>query len=296
MRNISDKESVTVKADPKCKKEFVKEFGVRILTIPFVDLEFGLQDSCPPLQSFVIDHTERIKASVISLNEQKFSIPRPVSTTLDINLGQSGDYTLYYYASTNDACFVDTTIVKAFTVYPHTPVILGADRIELGDSLDTWRISDLTSETYALNRTWNSTSDIYQEFDRDVLLQLNNRVNTKRSVELIRMNEFGCTDSNTIDVNALSYSLFTPTAFSPNGDGDNDTYIPTCHNCIKEESVYSIVNRWGTVVFEGNFTQPWNGVNQDGKVADKGQYTVQIIARYVDIYSEKLTTPLFILR
>ena len=296
MRTISNKESVTVKAHPNCKTEFVEEFGIRALPIPDIELEFGLRDSCPPLQSFVIDKTERIKASVIGLNEWKYSIPRPTSNVLNFELNQSGDYTLHYSGSTDDACYVDTIIENAFTVYPHTPVVLSADRVELGDSLDLWSISDVTTATYALNRTWNSPSGIQHELERNILVQLNNTITTERRIELVRVNEFGCTDSSTIDVNAFSHSLFTPTAFSPNNDGDNDTYLPMCHNCIKEESVYKVVNRWGEMVFEGDFTQPWNGLNNEGKIVDKGQYTVQIIAKYIDIYSEKISAPLFILR
>jgi gliding motility-associated-like protein len=54
--------------------------------------------------------------------------------------------------------------------------------------------------------------------------------------------------------------FFIPNAFSPNGDGRNDTYFPFTVN-IKEIKFFRIFNRWGELVFETKaFGEGWNGV------------------------------------
>ncbi|MBI4945833.1 MAG: gliding motility-associated C-terminal domain-containing protein [Bacteroidetes bacterium] len=79
----------------------------------------------------------------------------------------------------------------------------------------------------------------------------------------------GCSDNDciTIHVENLCGILFIPNAFSPNGDGENDTlkvYIGNL-SCIKEYRLV-IFNRWGEKVFESY--DPKTG--WDGTLRDKG--------------------------
>lgn len=59
----------------------------------------------------------------------------------------------------------------------------------------------------------------------------------------------GCTDTDTVVVfvDIECGDLFLPTAFSPNGDGENDEYCVRS-NCIKTLQ-FEIYNRWGEKVF-----------------------------------------------
>ena len=58
--------------------------------------------------------------------------------------------------------------------------------------------------------------------------------------------------------------LFTPDAFSPNGDGINDIFIPVFQTDIEIiDYEFFIFNRWGKIVFRTNDqNQGWNGVPQ----------------------------------
>ncbi|MEZ0542268.1 gliding motility-associated C-terminal domain-containing protein [Fibrella arboris] len=52
--------------------------------------------------------------------------------------------------------------------------------------------------------------------------------------------------------------VFTPTAFSPNGDGTNDTFIPL--NAYTADLELRIYNRWGEVIFASTPETPaWDG-------------------------------------
>lgn len=296
MSTVNPKEWVAVKADDRCKTFFDEEFEVVVWSVPELNLQFGLRDSCPIFYSEVMDFTPSIVKGDLFLNQVKQPFDRDNGSRIAVKLFEPGNYSLHYLGETAFGCILDTLIESAFTVYPTTPVELRADRVILGDTLDTWRIADYSQGTYALDRKWQVDADILQDFGNEIYIEYDNRFDTKHLAGLVRMNEFGCTDSNTILVDTYSASLYSPTAFSPNGDGDNENYLPSCHNCIETESYYQIINRWGEIIYEADFTTPWNGIGFDGRQADKGQYSVQIVAKYINLFIERKITPLVILR
>lgn len=91
----------------------------------------------------------------------------------------------------------------------------------------------------------------------------------------------GCETSLTVAVGELIPRVDIPNAFSPNGDGANDTFSPIT-NCQLDDYRLQIFNRWGNVVF---FTDDqdlsWSGsVNNtpapDGKYSYKVSYRVTV--------------------
>jgi|GEM_PF-2242709 len=67
-----------------------------------------------------------------------------------------------------------------------------------------------------------------------------------------------CRVSDTVVISECPYRLFFPNAFSPNGDGLNDTFHPV-GNEVPEYSM-KIFNRWGQMIFETDIMIPgWDG-------------------------------------
>jgi gliding motility-associated-like protein len=68
-----------------------------------------------------------------------------------------------------------------------------------------------------------------------------------------------------------------PTAFSPDGDGNNDTFTIFGGMDLKEIRNLQIFNRWGDLVYEAKDLAPndtqrgWNGITK-GKFAPNGVY------------------------
>lgn len=94
----------------------------------------------------------------------------------------------------------------------------------------------------------------------------------------ISYNEFGCVDTliDTIRVDD-PFTLFIPSAFSPNGDEVNDLFTFRMSGI---SSMYiEVYNRWGEVVYSsGNPYQGWNGSHQNiGKVLPPGVYAYVFI-------------------
>lgn len=84
-----------------------------------------------------------------------------------------------------------------------------------------------------------------------------------------------CSDDPEVHVDAytagcIDKDAFVPNTFTPNGDGQNDIFIP---RGLKIDQVYfAVYNRWGELVFETNDkTKGWDGVYK-GKPADVGVF------------------------
>jgi gliding motility-associated-like protein len=79
--------------------------------------------------------------------------------------------------------------------------------------------------------------------------------------KVIVSNEFGCADTDTINVKVFSLppDLYVPTAFTPSSDGINDLFRPICLGIKKLEN-FSVYNRWGVLLFTTNrISDGWDG-------------------------------------
>ncbi|NSW46348.1 MAG: gliding motility-associated C-terminal domain-containing protein, partial [Bacteroidales bacterium] len=93
---------------------------------------------------------------------------------------------------------------------------------------------------------------------------------------VIGSNTFGCADTAciTITVDTDCGELFIPLAFSPNGNGKNDTW-KVQGRCIKSIELY-IYDRWGEKVFESfNQNDAWDGTF-NGKPLDTDVYVYML--------------------
>ena len=100
----------------------------------------------------------------------------------------------------------------------------------------------------------------------------------KYEVTYIVTNDLGCTDT-LVRLTNLNVYLELPTAFSPNGDGNNDA-LGLIHRGIKELYDFKIYNRWGEMVFDaGNqLDKTWDG-RLNGKPQGYGVYVVHVKAK-----------------
>ena len=87
------------------------------------------------------------------------------------------------------------------------------------------------------------------------------------------------TDANgcvidTVIILTEPFDLTLPTGVSPNGDGDNDTYVILG---IEEhpENLFQVYNRWGNLVYErSGYQNEWAGQSDSGEQLPDGTYYV----------------------
>jgi gliding motility-associated-like protein len=88
----------------------------------------------------------------------------------------------------------------------------------------------------------------------------------------------GCSDTASIWVRYQdpAKDIFIPNAFTPNGDGLNDTFKPLANIGIPGPHEVQIVNRFGSKIFaSSNPLTGWDGTTQ-GKPAPTGTYSYLI--------------------
>ena len=100
------------------------------------------------------------------------------------------------------------------------------------------------------------------------------------AVQLVVTNIFGCQDTaiRVITIDGV-FSVFVPSAFTPDEDGVNDVFLPVLRDHVPKDYVLRVFDRWGTEIFTS--TDPdagWNGTVQ-GEPPVTGIYAWQLRAR-----------------
>lgn len=164
-----------------------------------------------------------------------------------------GNYNVSHYTIDEYGCISDT-VNRTITVQPPVTVDAGPDQeINLGDDITLHPLIEGNDSAYLWTPNLYSNSNTIRN---PTITPLNDI-----TYYLTVTSKGGCTasDSILIKVNKTPQLIYIPNAFSPNGDGINDTWIikylntyPSCH--------VQVFNRYGQVVFESNgYANPWNG-------------------------------------
>jgi gliding motility-associated-like protein len=106
-------------------------------------------------------------------------------------------------------------------------------------------------------------------------------------VVLTVTDQFGCSHSDTLEINALELSAVeVPNIFTPNGDGDND-YFNVRGGGIKNITG-NVMNRWGQIVYEWDSQYGgWDGYSVAGNEASEGTYFFFVNIDFNDGHSEE---------
>ena len=117
----------------------------------------------------------------------------------------------------------------------------------------------------------DGTSSDLQQFSH----QFPNQDSGRYVVTLIVTNSFGCADTTTRTVVVQpDYSIYIPSAFSPNGDGVNESFFVSGVNI--HDFHLQIFNRWGMQLFDSiELSLGWDG-NYLGKEVPEGIYVYRV--------------------
>ena len=99
----------------------------------------------------------------------------------------------------------------------------------------------------------------------------------------IEVENSGCFASDSIKIIFESHCrIYCPTAFTPNGDGSNDTFTPMSNEDLSKFHLM-IFSKWGTNIFESfDLTNTWDGM-YNGNMVEIGAYVWVI--EYQGLYS-----------
>lgn len=118
--------------------------------------------------------------------------------------------------------------------------------------LDT-TILNLSATISAAQYRWSFQGTDY--FGPDISLKFHQATDAMLLLEVT--DEYGCFSNQTAKIIIEDcWAIYAPTAFTPNGDGINDLFMPVGTGIEIEQLL--IYNRWGKCIYAGN--TPWNGI------------------------------------
>jgi len=187
----------------------------------------------------------------------------------------TGQYTVSLTVKDIHGCQSITTIPNMITVYPvpeadfsiipQTTTLLyptvHLNNMSLGSTSWSWNFgsNDSVSSAQSPNFTYPDTGTY--------------------TVELIAKNANGCTDTMYHPVVVLpDYSLYVPNAFTPNGDGLNDIFLPQGAGIQASTFDMYVFDRWGNTIFHTNdLMKGWDGrANGGGEISQIDTYVWEI--------------------
>ncbi len=122
--------------------------------------------------------------------------------------------------------------------------------------------------------------------------------------EITAIDELGCTTTTTAKVVVDRYvPVYIPNAFSPNGDGVNDTYRIYGRKEVVSFSNFAIFNRWGQQVYilDGPVSPQdvnwgWDGTTQEGRLHEQGVYVFTITVTFANGTTQTFKGDLVLMR
>jgi len=143
--------------------------------------------------------------------------------------------------------------VAAFTATPNSTSIVNPQVIFTSSSTGAnrylWSFGDLAGASDTLPNTQYTYKDTgcYQ-------------------VTLFVQNRFGCKDSTSSPICILpEFTFYAPNAFTPNGDGVNDVWVPKGIGFQREHYTLDVFDRWGNQLYESTvWDEGWDGKANHG--------------------------------
>jgi gliding motility-associated-like protein len=107
-------------------------------------------------------------------------------------------------------------------------------------------------------------------------------------ITLTVTNAEGCTDLVTTIITVFPPEIDIPNVFTPNGDGNNETFDIT--NIEFWNNTVKIYNRWGQVVYEAkNYRSQWKGKDTSGNDLSDGTYYYEVVLSNDKAYTGHVT-------
>ena len=170
-----------------------------------------------------------------------------------------------------EGCINDTIIVNAVEVFDNPTADFNAN---------TYRTSELNSEINFYNNSsinnsffWNFDNGITSSDRNPIIDFLDIRT---YNVLLKVLSADGCESEIMKTINITpEFTLYTPNAFTPNGDGDNDVFLAEGNGV--DSFIMQVFDRWGGIVFESSDIEyGWNGLDNSYNSVATGKYMYHI--------------------
>ena len=263
---------VTVKFENSCTRRDSVKVAITQLEMPTITGVGGV--------------TER--DSICIGNSYTLNATHPTSNAFRWNTGQSNpSITItpqvtkeYVVSATMEGnCIVTDTFTVVVMPLPIPSFVPSPTEIFVENGIGTVQCTNTSNENYA-HLVWNfgdanSNVNIIQNVDDPTHDYTRSGFYT---ITMTATDSFGCVDSVKARVSvSVPYFFYIPNAFTPDGDGINETFAPKGEGVDPDHYSMQIYDRSGMLIFTTkNPYDYWDGRNKHGQMCPEGVYVYKI--------------------
>ena len=174
--------------------------------------------------------------------------------------------TEYIVTASTGSCTLKDTVVITVSV---SPTVFAGDDVTVVKGDDATLIASVDN---TVSFVWSPTTYLSNP---NSLNTLSVRPQQTTIYRLTATNSIGCSKFDEVKVIVLPYCIKVKSAFSPNGDGVNDTWmVYDQFDCLTNVSL-TVFNRYGSKVYENrNYRNEWRGTYNGQSLPDATYYYV----------------------
>lgn len=268
---------------------YISECGNRNIEIEYTVNNFNSTDVLPnntPITFYaneiIVGQSATLNTIGINESETNFmilTIPETVGEDfiLTLSVDDIGDNSgIVIEINENNNMFEQTINLL---VAPPTETLPETLLCDEGFNSATFNLNEIFQQSININDNvafYTSLSDL-QNQENEIFDPTAYNNSTNPETIYARVESDPCYDSYSFDVLVENCPPYIPDGFSPNNDGPNDWFNIQGLYDIFENHKLLIYNRYGTLIFEGDNSKPWDGkanrgVNNLGKLLPVGTY------------------------
>ena len=246
---------------PGCKSDTARQTITAINPPPNAGFTFNAASYCPGKDiTFTYTGSDVAQSWQWDLGNTISSSASPVNNSY----ASGGEYAVSLKITDNNGCGSET-FHDMLTVYSGPNIDAGQYIVKT--MADAVEINATVADTGSFTYQWSPALGLN---DASILHPVTNTISDILYTLKVVGGAGNCQATDTVSVRVLK-TLYIPSAFSPNGDGKNDTWsIPAVNG--NAAALVTIFNRWGQVVFESHgYAKPWDGTYK-GTAQPTGAY------------------------
>jgi gliding motility-associated-like protein len=248
--------------------------NITVFAMPVIDFVADITSGCAPLTVTFTNNTGN--SSNCSWDFGGLSTSTDCgSPTYTFN--QAGSYDITLTVTSNDGCTSTSTVVQMINVYanPTASFLFGPQPATVVNPT----IGFTNTSTGAVTYEWDF-GGLGTSTQTHPTYVFPNDVPGSYPVCLVATSANGCTDTTcqTVIIGG-EFILYVPNAFTPDGDGVNDIFVPSVIGADPLDYNLMIFNRWGQLIFSSEFpTIGWDG-SYKGTGSQEDVYVWKILTR-----------------
>lgn len=246
------------------------DMDLEIILMPTAEFDADPEEGCAELEVDFMNLSVDLDQATYIWNFHGVEV---TDTNATFNYSQPGTYPVSLTAINRGLCENMLTKDSYIVVHEVPQTDFDADPTET--------ILDEATINFINNSSSNDILSYLWYFDDGDSSIIENPVHTYTSEGIYRVylyatTAFGCVNLDSLDVRIHpDFAVYPPNAFTPNGDGENDTFV------VKGTGINSynikIFSRWGELIFESDdINDSWDGT-YNGSPVSTGTYAYKIV-------------------